>query len=89
MPCFTFTSKILQPHSPPLSVLLAGHMLCMHLAGKKWMQPSTTPHLRQCESFSLAVNHHLTRGALYLLLDEPQQVFLVHARGGVNVGVYL
>ena len=50
---------------------------------------STTPHLGQGESFSLAVDDHFTGRVLYLLLDEPQQVLLVHTRRGMDVGVHL
>ena len=46
-------------------------------------------HLWQSKFHSLAVDDHLLGRVSHLLLYEPQQVLLVHTRGGVNVSVYL
>ena len=46
-------------------------------------------HLWQSKFHSLAVDDHLLGRVSHLLLYEPQQVLLVHTRGGVNVSIHL
>ena len=46
-------------------------------------------HLLQRLVLSSLVNDHISSTFLHLLLDEAKEVFLVHARGSVDVSVHL
>ena len=46
-------------------------------------------HLLQCLVLSSLVNDNISSTFLHLLLDEAKEVFLVHARGSVDVSVHL
>ena len=46
-------------------------------------------YLLQCLVLSSLVNDHITSTLLHLLLDEAKEVFLVHARGSVDVSIHL
>lgn len=45
-------------------------------------------NLFECHLLTAAPGHNLVSVVLQCLLDEPQQVFLIHAGSCVNVSVY-
>lgn len=45
-------------------------------------------HALERDGHAVAQRHHLLRAPAEGALDEAQQVFLVHAGGGVDVGVH-